>query len=84
MKLRGISTVCQGPPTIVLTAQLDMQMRAVLIKDGKGPAENLYIGEAPKPIPKSGEVLVKVNGSSHLTILMIPSLIYARRSKRLA
>ncbi|KAF9005474.1 hypothetical protein BDQ17DRAFT_1353165 [Cyathus striatus] len=35
-------------------------MRAVLIKDEKGPAESLYIGEAPKPDPKSTEVLVKV------------------------
>ena len=35
-------------------------MRAVLIKDGKGPAENLYIGEAPKPTPAAGEVLVQV------------------------
>lgn len=35
-------------------------MRAVLIKDGKGPLENLYIGETNKPIPKAGEVLVKV------------------------
>lgn len=35
-------------------------MRAVLIKDGKGPVENLYLGEAPKPSPKPSEVLVKV------------------------
>lgn len=35
-------------------------MRAVLIKDGKGPIENLYIGEAPKPKPTPGQVLVKV------------------------
>ena len=34
-------------------------MRAVLIKDEKGPVENLYIGEAPKPILGKGEVLVK-------------------------
>lgn len=36
-------------------------MRAVLIKDGKGPVENLYLGEAPKPAPKPNEVLVKVS-----------------------
>ncbi len=36
-------------------------MRAVLIKDGKGPLENLYIGETDKPISKFGEVLVKVS-----------------------
>jgi NADPH:quinone reductase-like Zn-dependent oxidoreductase len=35
-------------------------MRCVLIKDGKGPVENLYLGEEPTPSPKKGEVLVKV------------------------
>ena len=35
-------------------------MRAVLIKDGKGPIENLYIGEIEKPTPGNGEVLVQV------------------------
>ncbi|KAI0785145.1 quinone oxidoreductase [Abortiporus biennis] len=34
-------------------------MKAVLIKDGKGPIENLYIGEIDKPSLKPGEVLVK-------------------------
>ena len=34
-------------------------MRAVLIKDGEGPVENLYIGEAPKPTLGNGEVLIK-------------------------
>lgn len=37
-------------------------MRCVLIKDGKGPVENLYLGEEPTPSPKKGEVLVKVKG----------------------
>jgi len=36
------------------------KMRAVLIKDGKGPIENLYIGETPTPSPGKGEALVKV------------------------
>lgn len=36
-------------------------MRCVLIKDGKGPVENLYLGEEPTPSPKKGEVLVKVS-----------------------
>lgn len=36
-------------------------MRAVLIKDGKGPVENLYIGEVPKPTLEKGEVLVKAS-----------------------
>ncbi|PIL35168.1 hypothetical protein GSI_02957 [Ganoderma sinense ZZ0214-1] len=35
-------------------------MRAILVKDGKGPIENLYIGEAEKPVPGPGQVLVKV------------------------
>lgn len=35
-------------------------MRAVLVKDGNGPAENLYIGETPKPTPAPGQVLVKI------------------------
>ncbi|KAG6335615.1 hypothetical protein ID866_3472 [Astraeus odoratus] len=35
-------------------------MRAVLIKDGQGPVENLYIGETEKPAPKEGQVLVKI------------------------
>ncbi|KIL67728.1 hypothetical protein M378DRAFT_22430, partial [Amanita muscaria Koide BX008] len=36
-------------------------MRAVIVKDGAGPADNLYIGEVPTPIPKTGEVLIKIN-----------------------
>jgi NADPH:quinone reductase-like Zn-dependent oxidoreductase len=35
-------------------------MRAVLIKDGKGPAENLYLGEEETPEPKKGEVQIQV------------------------
>jgi len=35
-------------------------MRAVLIKDEKGPVENLFLGEAPKPSPGPEEVLVKI------------------------
>ena len=37
-------------------------MRAVLVKDGKGPLTNLYIGETATPKPADGEVLVKVGG----------------------
>ena len=39
-------------------------MRAVLIKDGKGPVENLYIGEIARPSPGPGQVLVKVSAIS--------------------
>ncbi|KAF8192178.1 hypothetical protein BJ912DRAFT_963195 [Pholiota molesta] len=35
-------------------------MRAVLIKDGKGPVENLYIGEAPTPTLQPSQVLVQI------------------------
>lgn len=41
------------------------RMRAVLIKDGKGPAENLYIGEEATPEPKEGQVQVRVRRSEH-------------------
>jgi len=37
------------------------KMRAVLIRNEKGPVQNLYIGDAPNPFPKVGEVLVKVS-----------------------
>lgn len=36
-------------------------MRAVLIKDGKGPIENLYVGDIERPNPEEGQVLVKVS-----------------------
>ncbi|KAI1502781.1 zinc-binding dehydrogenase [Biscogniauxia marginata] len=36
-------------------------MRAVDIKDGKGPATSLFINDkTPKPVPKQGEVLVRI------------------------
>ncbi|KAI1639578.1 zinc-binding dehydrogenase [Biscogniauxia mediterranea] len=36
-------------------------MRAVDIKDGKGPATSLFINDkTPKPVPKPGEVLVRI------------------------
>lgn len=52
--------------SIIRTLRLDLilttyiQMRAILIKDDKGPVENLYLGEVPKPEIRSDEVLVKV------------------------
>ncbi|KAG5651859.1 hypothetical protein H0H81_007200, partial [Sphagnurus paluster] len=46
-------------------------MRAILIKDQKGPVENLYLGEAPTPSPSTGEVLVKIKafGLNRMDIL---------------
>jgi len=38
-------------------------MRAVLIKDGKGPVENLYLGEEATPEPDQGQVQVQVSSS---------------------
>lgn len=35
-------------------------MKAVRVKDDKGGADSLYIGETPDPRPGTGEVLVKV------------------------
>ena len=35
-------------------------MRAILVKRGAGPIENLFLGEAPRPKPLAKEVLVKV------------------------
>ncbi|KAI0770603.1 quinone oxidoreductase [Fomes fomentarius] len=35
-------------------------MKAILIKDDKGPVDNLYLGETDKPFPGPGKVLVKV------------------------
>lgn len=34
-------------------------MKSVQIKNDKGPAENLYIGEETTPVPQKGQVLVK-------------------------
>jgi len=51
----------------VSTLELD-DMKAILIKDGKGPSQNLYIGDAPDPSVGPGEVLVKVRdtiGNGH-------------------
>ncbi|KAL4080797.1 quinone oxidoreductase putative [Scleroderma citrinum] len=35
-------------------------MRAVLVKDGQGPIENLYFGQVDKPVPKEGQVVVRI------------------------
>ena len=57
--------------TTIIASPLRMStmMRAVLIKNGKGPIENLYIGDIERPQPNEGQVLVKVSAHSdhHLT-----------------
>jgi len=35
-------------------------MKVILVKDGKGGIDNLYIGEVQRPKPKETQVLVKV------------------------
>ena len=50
-------------------------MRCILIKDGKGPAENLYLGEEETPEPKQGQVLVKIKVRERHMILEQLSLI---------
>ena len=40
-------------------------MRAIIVKDGKGPIENLLMGEIERPSARHGEVLVKVGLSVH-------------------
>ncbi|KAK7054347.1 hypothetical protein VNI00_003541 [Paramarasmius palmivorus] len=46
-------------------------MRAVLIKDGKGPIENLFLGETADPVAHAGEVIVKIKafGLNRMDIL---------------
>ncbi|CAA7265521.1 unnamed protein product [Cyclocybe aegerita] len=41
-------------------SQQEFTMRAVLIKGDQGSAEHLYIGTAPRPTARTGEVLVKI------------------------
>ncbi|ORX35644.1 hypothetical protein BD324DRAFT_630987 [Kockovaella imperatae] len=48
---------------------IPLTMRAILIKDGKGPADNLYIGEEATPKPKQGEVQVKNFGLNRMDLL---------------
>ncbi|KAA1476887.1 quinone oxidoreductase [Dentipellis sp. KUC8613] len=36
------------------------QMRAVLIKDGKGPIENLFVGDTARPTAGANQVLVQI------------------------
>ncbi|TXT07193.1 hypothetical protein VHUM_03363 [Vanrija humicola] len=44
-------------------------MKAVIVKDGKGSADNLYIGEIETPTPGKNEILVKVFGLNRMDIL---------------
>ena len=46
-------------PLSTTTARLD-KMKCILIKEGKGPVENLYMGEEETPEPAKGQVQVKI------------------------
>ncbi|ORY26150.1 hypothetical protein BCR39DRAFT_541994 [Naematelia encephala] len=46
--------------TFATTSGNTQKMRCILIKDGKGPVENLYLGEEQTPEPKEGEVQIKI------------------------
>ena len=37
------------------------QMRAILVRNGAGGIENLFLGESARPKPSVGEVLVKAS-----------------------
>jgi len=42
-----------------MSTGIPSSMKAVLIKDGKGAASNLYLGEAPLPSLGEDQVLIK-------------------------
>ncbi len=57
-RLLAIRTMASAP-------SVPEKMKCILIKDGKGPAENMYMGEEAVPKPKEGEALVKVGEGVH-------------------
>ncbi|SJX60161.1 related to NADPH quinone oxidoreductase homolog PIG3 [Sporisorium reilianum f. sp. reilianum] len=54
-----------------MSSEVPSQMKAILVKDGKGPSDNLYLGEAPVPELADDEVLVKIKafGLNRMDIL---------------
>lgn len=38
-------------------------MKAVAVRDGAGPADALHLAEAPRPVPREGEILIRVRGA---------------------
>lgn len=53
-------------------------MRAIVVKDGKGPIENLIMGEIERPSPRQGEVLVKVFTLVSSALMWITSISLRR------
>jgi len=62
-------------------AAIPTKMRAVLIKDGKGPVENLYLGEEATPEPKEGQVQVQVRTSPVISLERQSNAKLMNRSK---
>jgi hypothetical protein len=62
-----------------MSTSIPDKMKCILIKDGKGPAENLYMGEEKIPSLEAGQVLVKVRVScsrwrwAYMILLSLPS-----------
>ena len=59
----NISCILHLPLSFLLLSKMNnmSNMQVILIKNGKGPLKNLYIGETAVPTLQPGEVLVKVH-----------------------
>lgn len=85
LTLAGITGTLAFPTwesqTCLLTTTNDTNdMRAVLIKDGKGPVDNLYLGETETPTPGPGKVLIKVHTISIILRNDSQSVFRSKRS----
>lgn len=58
-QIRAPNHKISSRPFSTTTARLD-KMKCILIKEGKGPVENLYMGEEETPEPAKGQVQVKI------------------------
>lgn len=38
-------------------------MKAIAIKDGRGPASALHAVDIPRPVPKEGQILIRVKAA---------------------
>lgn len=65
-----------------MSTSIPEKMKCILVKNGKGTADDLYMGEEQVPTLEKGQVLVKVRSS----LLRSPQtpLTFGRRSKPLA
>ncbi|SPO20690.1 related to NADPH quinone oxidoreductase homolog PIG3 [Ustilago trichophora] len=59
-KALALNTVLGCQLRKMSSTEVPSQMKAILVKDGKGPSSNLYLGEAPVPELGDDEVLVKI------------------------